>query len=292
MIVFSVILVIWIILAPGCMTFRTPDSEMKAKFSEGGVELVTGVKTINNRSIHYAQTGSDSMPTLLFIHGTPGSWDAFSGYMQNSELLKHYRMISIDRPGFGYSDFGKPLHLAEQSVLLNGAVNELRNGKPIYLVGHSLGGPMIVLMAADNPAYYNGLVLISGSVDALEEKPEKWRPLLFKTPLNYLVPGAFKPSNQELWYLKKDLVDLKSKFTKVISPVYFIHGSKDTWVPPGNVKYAKALLINAPKIDELYFADGNHFIPWTKFDQIKNVLLGIDTTYRHYPSALSKTSLP
>ncbi|MET0244423.1 MAG: alpha/beta hydrolase [Flavitalea sp.] len=278
-IVLAILLVIWVILAPGCMTFRKPDNEMKAKFKEAGVSLKTETFQIEDRNIHYAKTGEDSLPTLVFIHGTPGSWDAFAGYLQNKELLSRYRMISIDRPGFGYSDFGKALHLAPQAILLNEAVKKLRNGKPIYLVGHSLGGPMVVLMAADNPEYYNGVVLISGSVDALEEKPEKWRPLLFKTPLNYLVPGAFKPSNEELWYLKKDLVALKDEFTKISSPVYFINGRKDTWVPPGNVDYAKKLLVNSPRIDELYFADGNHFIPWTKFNAIKNVLLGLDSAY-------------
>ncbi|HTE26225.1 alpha/beta fold hydrolase [Flavitalea sp.] len=281
LIILSIILIIWIIVAPGCMTFRKPDSEMKAQFNQAGINLITETIKINKRNIHYAKTGNDSLPTLIFIHGTPGSWDAFAGYMQDKDLLKHYRMISIDRPGFGYSDFGNPLHLSEQSVLLNSTVNKLRNGKQIYLVGHSLGGPMIVLMAADNPEYYNGLVLISGSVDALEEKPEKWRPFIFKTPLNYLVPGAFRPSNEELWYLKKDLVDLKSNFTKIVAPVYFIHGEKDTWVPPGNVKYAKQLLVNSPKVEELMIPDGNHFIPWTKYPEIKKVLLGLDSSWQN-----------
>jgi len=281
LVVLAVILIVWIILAQSCMTFRKPDSEMKAQFSKAGVELTTGSTTVRDRHIHFAKTGNDSLPTLLFIHGTPGSWDAFAGYMQDKDLLKEYRMISIDRPGFGYSDFGRPLHLSEQSVLLNETVNQLRNGKPIYLVGHSLGGPMIIVMAADNPEYYNGLVLISGSVDALEEKPERWRPWLFKTPLNYLVPGAFRPSNEELWYLKKDLVDLKTQFTKVTSPVYFIHGSKDTWVPPGNVEFAKKLLVNSPKVEQLMIPDGNHFIPWTKYAEIKKVLLGLHISYQN-----------
>jgi pimeloyl-ACP methyl ester carboxylesterase len=276
LIVLSIILIVWIVIAPGCMTFRKADSEMKAEFQKGGITLTTATEKIRERNIHYAKTGWDSLPTLLFVHGTPGSWDAFAGYMQDKDLLKQYRMISVDRPGFGYSDFGNALHLAEQSFLLNATINKLRNGKPIYLVGHSLGGPMIVLMAADNPDYYNGLVLISGSVDALEEKPEKWRPLLFKTPLNYLVPGAFKPSNEELWYLKKDLVDLQTQFTKIQLPVYFIHGSRDTWVPPGNVDYAKKLLVNSPKVDVLMIPDGNHFIPWTKYNEIKKVLLGLN----------------
>jgi pimeloyl-ACP methyl ester carboxylesterase len=282
--IFSIILVTWAFFAPGCMTFRKPDSEMKSQFDKKGVQLLTGTLTVNGRNMHYAMAGNDSLPTLIFIHGTPGSWDAFAGYMQDQELLSKYRMISIDRPGFGYSDFGKALHLSEQSVLLNAVADKLRNGKPAYLVGHSLGGPMIVLMAADQPTYYQGLVMISGSVDALLEKPEKWRPLLFKTPLNLLVPGAFRPSNVELWYLKKDLVDLKARFSEVRAPVYFIHGSKDTWVPPENVAYATGLLTNASQIDSLMLPDGNHFIPWTKYTEIRKVLLELDTMYGHSTS--------
>src|SRR5688500_17389686 len=91
LIILSIILVFWLIFAQSCMTFRKPDSEMKSKFMEGGVEMVTGTLKINSRNIHYAKTGHDSLPTLMFIHGTPGSWDAFAGYMQDKTLLQHYR---------------------------------------------------------------------------------------------------------------------------------------------------------------------------------------------------------
>lgn len=269
------ILCIWVFVAPGCMTFRQADSTMKKSFQQKGVELTTKTEIIERHHIHYAQTGTDSLPTLVFIHGTPGSWDAFAMYMWDSTLLQHYRMISIDRPGFGYSDFGRPENLERQSQLITPLLDKLNNGKPMYLAGHSLGGPMIVQLAADNPHMYNGLVLISGSVDPDEEKPEKWRPWLFKTPLNFLVPGAFRPSNKELWYLKKDLVKLKSSFSKIDCPVYFIHGGNDTWVPPANVEYAKKLLVNTPKVGELIIPDGNHFIPWTKFREIRDVLLNL-----------------
>jgi pimeloyl-ACP methyl ester carboxylesterase len=275
MIVIS-ILIVWIVFAQSCMTFRKADSEMKKKFRAKGVELTTTYQTVEGRHIHYAKTGRDSLPTIVFIHGTPGSWDAFMGYMLDSSLLAHYRIVSIDRPGFGYSDFGHAEHLQRQSQLMSPVLATLRNGQPMYLAGHSLGGPLIIQLAADNPGMCNGLVMISGSVDPAEEKPEKWRPWLFNTPLNLLVPGAFRPSNVELWYLKKDLVDLKPLFNKIECPVYFIHGANDTWVPPGNVEYAKKLLVNARHISELMIPDGNHFIPWTKHKEIRNVLLTLN----------------
>jgi pimeloyl-ACP methyl ester carboxylesterase len=257
------------------MTFRKADAVMVQQFREKGVDLHTATVYINGHAIHYAQTGADTLPTLVFIHGTPGSWDAFAGYMKDSAMRQRYRMVSVDRPGFGYSDFGKVASFAQQSLLINEALIQLNNNKPMLLAGHSLGGPLIVQMAADNPALYAGLVIISGSVDPAEEKPEKWRPWIFNTPLNFLVPGAFKPSNKELWNLKKDLVHLQSSFAAIHCPVYFIHGAKDTWVPPGNVAYAKRMLVNATSIGEMMIPDGNHFIPWTKFNEIKAVLLGL-----------------
>lgn len=273
---FLTLLVIWLVLAQGCMTFREADKEMVRRFQQKGVQLHTSTQRVEGRNIHYAATGNDSLPTIVFIHGTPGSWDAFAGYMQDSLLLTHYHMISIDRPGFGYSDFGKPEHLIRQSELISPVLEKLDNGRPMYLAGHSLGGPLIIQLAADNPLLIQALVMISGSVDPAEEKPEKWRPWLFNTPLNLLVPGAFRPSNKELWYLKKDLVQLQPEFARINCPVFFIHGAADTWVPLGNIAYAKKLLVNARHIDELIIPGANHFIPWTKFTQIRDVLLRVN----------------
>ncbi len=269
------VIVAWVFIAPGCMTFRNADSVMADRFKQKGVTLTTTYQKVERTNIHYAKTGSDSLPTIVFIHGTPGSWDAFAGYMMDSQLLQHFRMVSIDRPGFGYSDFGKVFPLKKQAELIEPVLEKLQNGKPMFLAGHSLGGPLIIQLAADEPKYCYGLIIISGSVDPNIEKPEKWRPLLFKTPLNFLVPGAFKPSNEELWYLKKDLVKLKDEFARITCPVYFIHGDADTWVPPGNVEYARKLLVNTNTIGELMIPGGNHFIPWTKFDEIKKVLLDL-----------------
>jgi pimeloyl-ACP methyl ester carboxylesterase len=278
--VIFIFLLVWIIIAPSCMTMRTSDTEMKKKFMDQGVELTTAIQQVGGHNIHYAVTGSDTMPTIIFIHGTPGSWDAFANYLKDSSLLQHYRLISVDRPGFGYSDFGKAWHLQQQSDIMSPVLQKFKNGKPIFLVGHSLGGPMVVKLSADNPSLFSALVIISGSIDPAEEKPEKWRPWLFKTPLNLLVPGALRQSNEEIWYFKKDLVGLKSDFQKIHCPVIFIHGQKDNWVPPGNVAYGKKLLVNAAGISEVFFPDGNHFIPWTKFDEIKKTLLKLVETDR------------
>jgi pimeloyl-ACP methyl ester carboxylesterase len=269
------LVVVWVIFAQACMTFRKSDQEMKQRFAAKGIPLQTITVQEGEQSLHYAQTGTDDLPTLLFIHGTPGSWDAFANYLEDSLLRTQFRMISIDRPGFGYSNFGKAVNLERQSAIMSPLIQRWKNGKPFYLVGHSLGGPMVIKLAADNPGLFQGIVVLAGSIDPAAEKPEKWRPWLFKTPLNLLVPGAFKPSNEELWYLKTDLVQLKSDFEKIRIPVYFVHGEKDTWVPPGNVAYGQSLLKNAPEVGILMLPEANHFIPWTRFQEIRNVLISM-----------------
>jgi pimeloyl-ACP methyl ester carboxylesterase len=265
---------IWLVLAQRTLRFRKPDAEAKQEFAQAGVNLETATILVEGHHIHYALTGSDSLPTLYFIHGTPGSWDAFSDYLKDKDLLEHFRMVSIDRPGFGYSDYGHPEHLEKQSSLISPLFRILDNHKPIFIAGHSLGGPMAIKLVADNPPnLFSGLVIISGSIDPKEEKPEKWRPLLFHTPLNYFVPGAMRPSNQELWYLKKDLKDLQGDFSKITCPVYFVHGDMDTWVPPANIDYGMRMLTHASHIQVTMIPGANHFIPWTKFNEIKAVLL-------------------
>jgi pimeloyl-ACP methyl ester carboxylesterase len=266
----------WLFLAQSCMSFRKSDSDERAEFATSHVLLRTETIKVFGRHIHYAVTGQDSLPTLFFIHGSPGNWNAFAEYMKDSQLLRKFRMVSIDRPGFGYSDYGDAQHLDIQSLWISPLFAKLANQRPMFLAGHSLGGPLVIKLSADNPGIFSGLVIISGSIDPKEEYPEKWRPWLFNTSLNFLVPGALRPANEELWYLKKDLVSLEKDFSKITCPVYFIHGASDTWVPPANVTYGKTLLVNAPFVDVNMIPGANHFIPWTKFTEIRSVLLKLE----------------
>jgi pimeloyl-ACP methyl ester carboxylesterase len=260
-------------MAQGCMKFKISDSEAKREFEKEGVNLTTKTVKVGKRHIHFAQSGNDTLPTIVFVHGSPGSWNAFTQYMKDKDLLSKYRMIAVDRPGFGNSDFGKALPLKEQSALISPLFNEWKNGKPFYLVGHSLGGPMIIQLYADNPGLVNGLVLLAASVDPAEEKKEPWRYIMDGALMRYFIPGAFRPSNRELIFFKKDVYALQDKFSVVKSKVYIIHGSKDTFVPAGNAAFAAKKLVNASSVETIMIEGASHFIPWQHYDTIKKVLM-------------------
>ena len=271
--IIGIILLLWLVMAQSCMKMRISDKKAKQQFKEAGLVLETPVIKINGFPLHYAQTGSDTMPTLLFVHGTPGSWDAFKAYLRNRELLNYYRIISIDRPGFGYSDFGNAMNLSAQTDIIAAWMDSINNNKPFIIIGHSLGAPMAIKVAAARPQYTKAIVLLAGSQDPAAEKPEKWRPVLFKTPLNYLIPGALRPSNEELWYLKKDLVTMKPDYEKITCPVYILHGNKDMLVPYSNVAYTQKMLLKTDSVFITTFEKENHFIVWTREKEIVELLM-------------------
>lgn len=259
------------------MRLRITDSAAKNAFLADGVSLQTEIFNSNGFKLHYAKTGNDTFPTLFFVHGSPGSWDAFSVYLKDKELLSKFRMISIDRPGFGYSQFGKAKNLSEQAAIILPLIKHLSNGKPIHIIGHSLGGPLIVKMVAENANIFSSMVLLAASVDPLEEPKEEWRGLAFNTPLQYLLPGAFRPSSNEIWMAKKELVPLAKQFDSITCNAFIVHGDKDDFVPVGNAAYAKRMLIHAKSVQTNIIPGGTHFIPWGSYYVIiKGILLKLN----------------
>lgn len=262
------ILILWVLIAPGCMTFRMSDERAIRNFAKKGLDLKSDYITVNGHQVHYVTVGNDSLPTLVLIHGSPSAWSAFINYMQDPALLFHYRLVAIDRPGFGYSEFGEAMTLEQQSIQLVAVVSHIKNGKPVFLAGHSLGGPLVIKMAADAPDQFKGIMLIAGSVDPELEPRESWRFIMETFPLNHFLPGSFKPSNTELVFFKEEVKTLETDFPRVTAPVYLVHGSKDSWVPPGNVDFAKSRLVNSPDVHTRMIPGGTHFIPWTHHKEI------------------------
>lgn len=266
----------YLIFCQSCMRMRMTSRETKKFFTASKTNYIDSSLEIDGFTIHYIETGNKNASTLFFVHGSPGSWDAYKDYLKDSLLLSKYRMIAIDRIGFGHSNFGKAENLKTQSYILEKLTRQIANGKPIYLVGHSLGGPTVVEMAAEKPNDYERLIILAGSVDPRAENPEKWRAVVMAKPIRYLIPGALRPSNDELWWLKSDLVDLKPKLQNIISKVVIIHGTKDPLVPYSNVAFMKREFVNAKSIEIIPIKNANHFIPWEHFKEIRDVLYKLE----------------
>lgn len=272
-----VLFLVGIALLHGCMRMRTSDAKARSLFAQKKVPLHITDTLFAGRRLHYAMTSqNNALPTLVFVHGSPGSWFHYQKYMLDADLNKKFRLVCIDRPGFGHSDFGKALHLDEQSELIAPVLRSLKTEEPMYLCGHSMGGPVVVKLAADHPDLFNAIVIVAGAIDVNQEKKERWRYLIKYRGLNWLLPGAFRPSNTELLYLKKDLIPLQKDFANIRCDVRFVHGDRDTWVPIENVAFGQKMMINARSIrsDTLHGAD--HQVPWKRFEELKAILMDLE----------------
>jgi len=232
---------------------------------------------IDGHRIHWVVSSrSDSLPTLVFIHGSPGSWFHYKNFMADADLGRKFRIVSMDRPGFGYSDFGNALHLEEQARIIVPILKSLKSTKPIFLCGHSMGGPVVVKLASDNPDMFKTIVIVAGSIDVVQEKKERWRHLMGKPAFRWMLPGVFRPSNTELLFLKKDLIPLQADFKNIRCNVRFVHGDKDTWVPIENVAFGQKMMVHAKSIqvDTLHGAD--HQVPWKRFQDLKGILMQLE----------------
>ncbi len=255
-----------------CLTMRSSKGETKAFFESKNVPFTDSVLGNGKRTIHYIETGKANAPTLVFVHGSPGSWDAYKNYLTDPELLGHFRMIAPDRPGFGYSGFRKSKDLFEQAELLNETISKLDNGQAFTLVGHSYGGPLIVAMAVEHPVQYKNLVVLAGALDPKAEKPERWRYPFHYFPLKYLVPGGLKPANDELIFLKSDLKVLEPKLSLLSQNVLIMHGKNDRLVPYGNVDFMLRTFTGVRSLETITMDDQDHFFLWEREDYVKKSL--------------------
>ena len=273
--IFLILLSSYVVICQSCVTMRMNPKEASGYFKTSNVDFLSETENIGSHKIHYIQTGNPAAPTLFFVHGSPGSWDAFKSYLSDSLLLSKYRLIAVDRAGFGYSDFGDAEGLPEQAKILETLIEKIDNKQPITLIGHSLGGPVVVQMAAEKPAIFHRIFVLSGAVNPNAETPELWRAVLKAKPIRYLIPGALRTSNDELWLLKSDLYDLKPLLKNIRCSVTIIHGTKDPLVPFSNVAFMEKSFINAKMIDILAIENANHFIPWEHFEFIRDTLYNL-----------------
>jgi pimeloyl-ACP methyl ester carboxylesterase len=257
-----------------CISFRMSPKEVDAFFKEKNVSATQHSYRVGFRELHYVKAGDATKPLILFLHGSPGSLSAFIDFLVDSTLLKEGLLITTDRPGFGYSNFGNgEPSLEKQCESLKPLLEQYKMNRPIILVGHSLAGALVVRMAAVYPDLVDGVIVVAGSVDPDLEPNEFWFRAPLATPfLSWLLPKSFRASNQEIYHLKPELEKMLPLWKDVSCPVTVIQGKKDELVPADNADFAKKMLINAP-VELVLVDDMNHFVPWSHPYLIHNAIL-------------------
>ena len=236
--------------------------------------LVFKKKKIDGTTFHYCQLGDNKeLPLVFLVHGSPGALSAYKDYLKDTLLNQRANLIAIDRPGFGYSDFGTAISsLSHQAKGIATILKDFPTNQKV-IVGHSMGGPVISRLVMDYPDLVDGLILVAPSISPALEPSNKWRIVLDYLLFRWLTPTAFRVCNQEIIPLKSELLEMENRWNTITCPVTIIQGTADPLVPKGNAYFAKEQLVNSANVQLEMIEEGNHFILWSEIPLIRNAIL-------------------
>lgn len=114
--------------------------------------------------LHYAAWGSRGSPPLLLLHGGAANthwWDWVA-----PDLASTFRVFALDFPGHGMSEWPRPPRYRMQDfVRAVTGLAEMLGVKHLDLVGHSMGGKVGMLVAAQYPDRLRRLVVVDATPD-------------------------------------------------------------------------------------------------------------------------------
>jgi abhydrolase domain-containing protein 6 len=153
-------------LALGAVGLGTtaPEKVLQAEFARqrwlAGADLVEVEVAEHRWSV--LEAGDAGKPLIVFVHGFVGSKENWLPVMR--ELAKTNRLVAPDLPGWGDSerradaDYGPVAQMERLAAFLRALP-----ARPVLLVGHSMGGQIVGLLAARHPELVDRVALMSSA---------------------------------------------------------------------------------------------------------------------------------
>lgn len=220
---------------------------------------------------------------LVCLHGRSGSARNFAGLAK--ALAPDWRVFALDQRGHGWSDQPETTQAGSRDAFIGDALallDLLSPGKPVALLGHSMGGINAYQLAAKHPARVKALVVedigarLLGQAPAVEPWPLRWdslaemlafmqaspfglAPLLLDSIVEHQDGWGFR--FEDAWYEKhmRDGLhgDFSAQWAAIACPVLLLHGGKSWAVSAEEIARMAAL---NPRTQVLRFPTAGHII--------------------------------
>ncbi|WP_299884710.1 alpha/beta hydrolase [uncultured Lacinutrix sp.] len=250
------------------LQWRSSDAEIKNYFNKKEIPNQLSYHTVDSLDIKIRVLevkASKKNVNLVFFHGSPSSLSAWNGYLNDTSFIKEANLYAIDRPGYGYSNFGDEMaSIKKQARIMSSLINEYKL-ENVIVVGSSYGGPLAARLAVVNKNV-KGVVMISPAIDPKQEK-KIWGSRLTQWWITrWLVPTGYRVAGDEKTVHAKELQLIENDWKQVNVPVLHIHGDVDDIVPYGNINYTKKQFNN---IEIVTIPNTGHEIAWARPELIK-----------------------
>ena len=220
-----------------------------AKFYEthGPAPVYHSYDTLGHR-VFYASVNEQrtDLPLLILVHGSPGGWWVYLNMLTDPRLLERFRMISVDRPGFGKSDLQRRrVSLEETTNLLSPLVR--KGGEAgCYLLGRSYGGPVVAKLAAQQQERVKGLVLLSSASSPKLEKFWWFSKPADRPPIRWFLGKPVRRASDEKFAHVEELERMLPVWAQITAPTVVMHGGNDWIVDTANGAFMDRELVHAP----------------------------------------------
>lgn len=256
----------------------TPSQSVRPDWdTEGVIHQQTLVE--GNFSLHYAESGSVSGPTVVFLHGTPGSWRSLGRMMIREDLRSRAHLVSIDRPGWGLSllpdgrrsepDFDAQIALI--TPLLR-RLKERSGGQALLLVGHSYGGSIAPYIAFRHPELVDGILMAASAIDPELGKPRWYNYAASTWLVSPFLGNGMRKANDEIWGVYDALERLTPWWQQATLPLIFLQGEEDELVDPRNLDFAERVL-PASNTTVMRLPDQGHLLQVQRRDLLASLTL-------------------
>jgi len=243
------------------LQWRSTDEEIYHRFETAKVPTQISYFEVDSLDlrirIQSVSQGNKNI-NVLFFHGSPSSLSAWNRYLLDSTLINTVTMHAIDRPGYGYSNFGEEMpNIGLQAQLMSELIDQFEF-ENVIAVGSSYGGPLAARLAVLNERV-KGVLMISPAIDPRQEKHIKgvmWTQFWLT---GWMVPTGYRVAGDEKVVHAAELAKLEADWSKVTVPVIHIHGNQDDIVPYGNINYTKSVFSN---IKTITTPNTGHEIAW------------------------------
>lgn len=218
-----------------------------------------------HRAMRVAEAGDAKLPPVIFVHGSPGSWEGWAHFLVQDDLRKRYHLLAVDRPGYGGSGGGKvEVSIQKQAADIIDVLQLNQSGRPAILVGHSLGGAVIARMAMDFPDKVSGLLFLASSVDP-DLESIYWYQHVARVPVvSWMIPDMWRVCNEELFPFQQELEQMRPLWPQIKARAVIMQGDLDDLVPAANLKFLVKNLNPGLVIEAREIVGMNHFLLWSK----------------------------
>lgn len=262
--------IVIVIFCSSCtvLQWRDSDEEIKVAFKELHIPSTITYFEFDSLNVkvrtQHIESANNTV-NLLFLHGSPSSLSAWNRYLKDTTLIKKANIHAVDRPGYGYSKFGKELpEIEPQAIVINKLINHY-NLKNVITIGASYGGPLAARVAVLNQNV-KGVIMISPAIDPTQEK-DIWASRFTQYWLTrWLVPRGYRVAGDEKTIHAAEMAKIDSEWHKVTVPVIHIHGNSDDLVPYSNTTYTLSKFSN---IKIVTTPNTGHEISWSRPELIK-----------------------